>query len=192
MGGLLGRSLILHQLLAPGVPLGKSEASQASGLLGPCPPAPRVAGAQETQGTPGERAWQPFPGNFSWAEDTACCFSGLRPPGVQGLGEGALGDGGLATPKRPMCPSGSLPKRAPDPRASLSSPFPQGPVPPRTGPGCWAEATKDPGDRETPGEGPEDRCSQGPVARPPNSVTGAELPERLESRARGRRGLGGE
>lgn len=126
------RSPILHQPLAPGAPLGKSEARQASGLLGSRPLAPRVAGAQEAQGTRGRGLGKLFQATSHGLRTRLLLLWAPSPRGAGPWG-GAVGDWGLVTPKRPGCPSGSLPRRAPDPRASLSSPFPQGPVPSQDG-----------------------------------------------------------
>ena len=88
-------SLTLHELPVLGTHLGKSEASQALGLLGPMPLC-----SLEQQGPRGPRAHlgesesigKLFQTTFQWqeasSEDLACCFSGLCLPWVQPWGRG--------------------------------------------------------------------------------------------------------
>lgn len=132
--------LILHELLALGTP--PSERVRPARHLASRdlrPVFPGAAEAREALRVPrGEREnWQTFPSNFPVAEvfprgPGLLLLWALAPMGA-GPGEGTVGDWSPATPKPTMHPSGPLPRRAPDPGASLSSPFIRGPVPSQAG-----------------------------------------------------------
>lgn len=131
------QSLTLHELLALGTRLGKSEASQALGLLGsPSPCSPEQQGAQSTPR--GERENWHFSKQLSngrrlprrtWPPASLGSVShGCRP------GEGAVGDWSLATPKQTTRPSGPFPRRPLTPQPLFPVLSLRDLFPPRPGP----------------------------------------------------------
>ena len=77
--------------------------------------------------------------------------------------------GAWQLPSEPRAPQGPFPGGSLTPEPLFSVLLLRDLFPPCWGPGCRAEATRDPGDCEKPGGSPEELKLLGPVARPPPS-----------------------